>query len=192
MARVYVLCKSGVDPQEFFPHETDWENPTPGVYSDVRANKKYDYERTEWDKVVTQEGLQGQSVAWDAAPPKYPPGKITASDCAPSILDAVEAHAQLMVFAVEPEGGEDLGNWAGNERDDRYTLERFTEIAQALIQITSLDERPLVTSALQGWRDNTYWQSLVFDPEDPEADPVVEEYVGTPQELYVALRNYTT
>ena len=172
LVQVTILTKYDKIPSEDFEHVTSWVNPTPGVRSEVRGDKKYEYDRTEYDLQVDTEGLrspvQGELLV---TPPKYPPLRAEIRPCDHTVVVDINSSAAYMVLAVD-----DIGNglppaMEGFGLDEPIPAAKWTELRTGILAVTPAENEEQVGNLMDNWKT---------------ANPD-----GTPKQFLLALRNFT-
>ena len=180
LTQIFVFATYDLDVMAEFPHEMSaWADGGPVDYfrggSDLTRQKFVGVEQT---RTVTTEGLQSPVHGFlRVAPPKYPPHQLTGYNCDHSIIAAVEAHADIIVYAIntiDPDDYDSLPAAMKDMRpDDPIKEEVWTPLEAGLIAVTPVGEqRDQVTAALGNWRTT---------------NPL-----GTAREFAIALRNFTS
>jgi len=173
LVQITLLCKYDKIPSEDFPHETSWVNPHATVRSEVKGDKKHEYDRTTSDLQIDTEGLRspvrGELLV---TPPKYPPLRAERRPCDSSVLTDVEAHAAYLVLAVDDigEGVPAMADGLGS--DDPIPEARWSMLRTGIVAVTPEDNKEQVGNLMDNWK--------TAHPE------------GTPRQFLLALRNFTS
>ncbi len=107
---------------------------------------------------MTTEGLQGPPHGFSyAKPPKFPPHRLEGRRCDHSIIAAVEAHAQVVVYSIDTVDPDDYGSLPAAMKDMRpdgpIKDTVWTNVRDGLVAVTPVgDQRDLVIAWLDGLR----------------------------------------
>lgn len=177
---IAIFAAWDLEPMVEFPHEySAWADGGPvSIYRNEGDLARQKFDGIEQTRTVTTEGLQAPVHGYSlAAPPKYPPHQLIGYRCDHSIIAAVEAHPQIVVYAintVDPDDYDSLPAAMQDMRpDDPIKTEVWDPLSAKLIADTPAGEqRDQVTNALTNWR--------------------ADNPLGTAREITIAVRNFTS
>jgi len=179
LCEIAIFATYDLEPMDEFPHEySAWADGDPVDFyrrgNDLQRQKFTGVEQT---RTVTTEGLQPPVHGYSrAVPPKYPPHQLTGYNCDHTIIADVEAHPQIVVYAIntiDPDDYDSLPAAMKDMRpDDPIKEEVWDKVRDGLIAVTPAEHQDQVTAALDNWR--------TANPE------------GTAREFAVALRNFVS
>lgn len=178
--QVFLFAKWDSEPMTEFPHIlSDWSDDGPASYVRGRGTlEQHVFTGTKQTRTITTEGLQSPVHGFSrAVAPKYPAHQLTGYNADHSIVAAVDAHSDLIVYAlstIDPDDYDSLPAAMKDMRpDDPIKEEVWTPLEAGLIAVTPVgDQRDQVTTALGNWRT---------------AHPL-----GTAREFAIVIRNFTS
>jgi len=179
LCEIFVFATHDLDIDAEFPHEfSDWVDGGP-VYHQRSGGglSRQLYEGIEQTRTVTTEGLQGPPHDFSTAhPPKYPPHQLIGRRCDHTIIAAVEAHAQIVVYVidtVDPDDYDSLPIAMQYMRPDDPVLDDvWTKIRNGLVNVTPVEHEDQVAA----WLDNLR----------------ADHPLATARQLAIAVRNFTS
>ena len=184
LCEIYVFATHDLNPMEEFPQEySAWADGGPvSTYLKSGELSRQKFTGIEQTRTVTTEGSQSPVHAFlNVQPPKYPPHQLTGYRCDNSIIGDIEAHAEIVVYAVDTVDPADYDSLPaalkGMRPDDPIKDEAapeniWTKVRNGLINVTPAEHQEQVTTALDQWRE-----------QNPE---------GTAREFGIALRTFTS
>jgi len=158
---IYVFATHDLDIDAEFPHEySDWTVGDP-EWRRYRSNSDLEQEWiqvTPRTRTVTTEGLQGPSHNFlNVPPPKFPPCQLVGRRCDHSIIAAVEAHAQIIVYAIDTLDPDDYDSLPAAMQGMRLTADPIKEtvwdkLLTGLINVTPPESKDQLETAMTNWR----------------------------------------
>jgi hypothetical protein len=147
-----------------FPHKlSDWADDGPATYVRGRGSAGLEqdvFTGIKQTRTVTTEGLRSPVHGFSrAAPPKYPPHQLTGYNCDHSIIAAVEAHAQIVVYSIDTIDPDDYDSLPAAMKDmrpgDAIKDEVWTRVRDGLVAVTPEEHKDQVENAMDNWRSAT-------------------------------------
>ena len=159
---IYVFATHDLDIDAEFPHEySDWVIGDP-EWRRYRSNGDLEQEWIEVTprtRTVTTEGLQGpQDNYLHAEPPKFPPCQLVGRRCDHSIIADVEAHAQIIVYAIDTLDPDDYDSLPAAMQGMRLHADPIKEVVwnkllTGLVNVTPQDNKEAFETAMTNWRN---------------------------------------
>lgn len=159
LCQIFVFATHDLDVMAEFPHEmSDWAatGEAAAYFKNTGDLTRDAFAGVKQARTVTSEGLQAPVHGFSfAAPPKYPPHQLVGYRCDHSIIAAVEAHAQIVVYSIDtidPDDYDSLPVAMKDMRpDDSIKDEVWVPVHDGLVAVTPAGEqRDQVTA----WLDN--------------------------------------
>ena len=159
LCEIFVFATHDLNIDEEFPHEfSAWADGGPvSKYVGGSGLSRQKYDGIEQTRTVTTEGLQGppHSVS-RAVPPKYPPHRLEGRRCDHTIIAAVDAHAQIIVYSidtVDPDDYDSLPVVMKDMRpDDPIVDTLWYTLLVGLVNVTPEENKAQVETAMTDWR----------------------------------------
>jgi len=177
---IYVFATHDLDIDAEFPHEySAWADGDP-CYRHFAAGplSRQVFEGITQTRTVTTEGLQGPSHNFlNVPPPKFPPCQLVGRRCDHSIIAAVEAHAQIIVYAIDTLNPDDYDSLPAAMQGMRLNADPIKEtvwdkLLTGLVNVTPPESKDQLETAMSNWRTG-----------QPD---------GTAEAFGLALRRYTS
>jgi hypothetical protein len=179
LCSIYFFCTHDLDPDAAFPVEysawVDGDVTYQDFGNDVSRRR---FTGVKQSRTITQEGLMGPPDEFlKVEPPKYPPCQLLGRRCDHTIIAAVEAHEQIVVYSIDTVDPDDYDSLPAAMKDmrpdDPIGEELWDKLLTGLVNVTpGQDNKDHIETAMTNWRSD-----------NPE---------GTARELYLALKRFTS